>query len=358
MENFRFALGISNPSALRETVVEVPTVTWNDIGGLDKVKLELQETVQYPVEHPEKFLKYGMSPSKGVLFYGPPGTGKTLLAKAIANECQANFISIKGPELLTMWFGESEANVRDVFDKARAAAPCVMFFDELDSIAKARGGGSGDGGGAGDRVLNQILTEMDGMNAKKNVFIIGATNRPDQIDSALLRPGRLDQLIYIPLPDEEGRLSILEATLRKSPIGQDVDLRFLAKNTHGFSGADLTEICQRSAKLAIRESIESDIKRAREAKDGEENMEVEEDPVPYITKAHFEEAMGYARRSVSDQDIRRYELFAQNMQQSRSFGSTFKFPEGGAPSTGAGGSGTFGGNAGFQQQPDEEDLYA
>lgn len=157
MENFRFALGVSNPSALRETVVEVPTVTWADIGGLEKVKLELQETVSYPVEHPEKFIKYGMSPSKGVLFYGPPGTGKTMLAKAIANECQANFISIKGPELLTMWFGESEANVRDIFDKARAAAPCVMFFDELDSIAKARGGGGGDAGGAGDRVINQIL---------------------------------------------------------------------------------------------------------------------------------------------------------------------------------------------------------
>lgn len=201
MENFRHALGVSNPAALRETIVEVPTTSWDDIGGLEKVKQELQETVQYPVEHPEKFLKFGMQPSKGVLFYGPPGCGKTLLAKAIANECQANFISIKGPELLTMWFGESEANVRDVFDKARAAAPCVMFFDELDSIAKARGGsGGGDAGGAGDRVLNQILTEMDGMNAKKNVFVIGATNRPDQIDAALLRPGRLDQLIYIPLP--------------------------------------------------------------------------------------------------------------------------------------------------------------
>lgn len=186
-----------------------------------------------------------------------------------------------------MWFGESEANVRDVFDKARAAAPCVMFFDELDSIAKARGGSSGDGGGAGDRVLNQILTEMDGMNAKKNVFIIGATNRPDQIDSALLRPGRLDQLIYIPLPDEAGRLSILQATLRKSPVSKDVDLNFLAKNTHGFSGADLTEICQRSAKLAIRESIDADIRRAREKKEaGDEKMEedTEEDPVPEITR--------------------------------------------------------------------------
>lgn len=313
MDNFRFALGTSNPSALRETVVEVPTVTWDDVGGLEKVKQELQETVQYPVDHPEKFIKYGMSPSKGVLFYGPPGTGKTLLAKAIANECNANFISIKvcllmisiqynsltllqGPELLTMWFGESEANVRDVFDKARAAAPCVMFFDELDSIAKARGGGGGgDGGGAGDRVLNQILTEMDGMNAKKNVFIIGATNRPDQIDSALLRPGRLDQLIYIPLPDEPSRLSILTACLKKSPVAPEVDLNFLSKSTHGFSGADLTEICQRAAKLAIRESIDADIRKAREKaiKDeaaGEDQMEEdveEDDPVPQITRYAF-----------------------------------------------------------------------
>ncbi|KAG1738958.1 P-loop containing nucleoside triphosphate hydrolase protein [Suillus lakei] len=361
MDNFRFALGASNPSALRETAVEVPTVTWDDIGGLDKVKLELQETVQYPVEHPEKFLKYGMSPSKGVLFYGPPGTGKTLLAKAIANECQANFISIKGPELLTMWFGESEANVRDVFDKARAAAPCVMFFDELDSIAKARGGGSGDGGGAGDRVLNQILTEMDGMNAKKNVFIIGATNRPDQIDSALLRPGRLDQLIYIPLPDEVSRLAILKAALKKSPLSQDVDLAFLAKQTHGFSGADLTEICQRAAKLAIRESIESDIRRQREQKEKEDAEDAkmeedEEDPVPEITREHFEEAMKFARRSVSDQDIRRYEMFSQNLQQSRGFGNNFRFPEG-APSAGGAPSAPAG-NTGFADDSQDDDLYA
>ena len=193
-----------------------------------------------------------------------------------------------------MWFGESEANVRDVFDKARAAAPCVMFFDELDSIAKARGGSgaSGDGGGAGDRVLNQILTEMDGMNAKKNVFIIGATNRPDQIDSALLRPGRLDQLIYIPLPDEVSRLSILKACLKKSPVAPEVDLSFLAKNTHGFSGADLTEICQRAAKLAIRASIDADIQAAREKREREEaedtkmedDSEEAEDPVPQITR--------------------------------------------------------------------------
>ncbi|WVR04818.1 hypothetical protein IAU60_001830 [Kwoniella sp. DSM 27419] len=370
MENFRFALGVNNPSALRETVVEIPTTTWNDIGGLENVKRELQETVQYPVEHPEKFLKYGMSPSKGVLFYGPPGTGKTMLAKAIANECQANFISIKGPELLTMWFGESEANVRDVFDKARAAAPCVMFFDELDSIAKSRGGSGGDSGGASDRVLNQILTEMDGMNAKKNVFIIGATNRPDQIDSALLRPGRLDQLIYIPLPDEASRLSILQATLRKSPIAPGVDLNFLSKSTAGFSGADLTEICQRAAKLAIRASIEADMRKDRERKEkaeaeGAESADVDlmdaendEDEVPAITVEHFEEAMRFARRSVSDADIRRYEMFSTTLQQSRSFGNTFKvstgrlsmadvqFPESGQAQEGG---------ASFQNEADDDE---
>ncbi|KAF9212879.1 AAA ATPase cdc48 [Podila verticillata] len=362
MENFRYALGVSNPSALRESVVEVPTVTWNDVGGLEKVKQELQETVQYPVEHPEKFLKFGMSPSRGVLFYGPPGCGKTLLAKAIANECQANFISIKGPELLTMWFGESEANVRDVFDKARAAAPCVMFFDELDSIAKARGGSGGDAGGAGDRVLNQILTEMDGMNAKKNVFVIGATNRPDQIDNALLRPGRLDQLIYIPLPDEASRLAVLKSALRKSPVSTEINLDFIAKSTHGFSGADLTEICQRAVKLAIRENIEADIRRERERKergDDEAMDEDDDDLVPEITRAHFEEAMKFARRSVQDSDIRRYEMFAQNLQNSRGF-NTFKFPEGGvggsaAPTT----TGATESNAAFGQESSaDDDLYS
>merc|ERR1711975_116045 len=206
-DNMRFALQAGNPSSLRETVVEVPNVSWDDIGGLTDVKRELKELVQYPVEHPEKFEKFGMSPSRGVLFYGPPGCSKTLLAKAVANECQANFISVKGPELLTMWFGESEANVRETFQKARAAAPCVLFFDELDSIASARGGGGGDAGGAGDRVINQILTEMDGVGSKKQVYIVGATNRPDILDPAITRPGRLDQLIYIPLPDEPSRAS-------------------------------------------------------------------------------------------------------------------------------------------------------
>ncbi len=216
--------------------------------------------ILYPIEHPDKFYKFGMEPSKGVLFYGPPGCGKTLLAKAVANECSANFISIKGPELLTMYFGESEANVREVFDKAWSSAPCVLFFDELDSIGVARGNSQGDAGGASDRVINQLLTEIDGVGVKKNLFFIGATNRPDILDEALLRPGRLDQLIYIPLPDVKSRINIFKANLRKSPIAPDVDFNFLGKITEGFSGADITEICQKAAKMAVKESIAADIR--------------------------------------------------------------------------------------------------
>ena len=338
-EHFKAAMKMSNPSALRETTVEIPNVTWADVGGLESTKRELQELVQYPVNHPEKFRKFGLDAPRGVLFYGPPGCGKTMLAKAVANECQSNFISIKGPELLTMWFGESEANVRDVFDKARQAAPCVLFFDELDSVARARGSSVSDAGGAGDRILNQILTEMDGMGKKKQVFIIGATNRPDIIDPALMRPGRLDQLIYIPLPDEPSRLSIFKAVLRKSPLAPDVDLAFLASVTNGFSGADITEICQRAAKLAIRQSIDFVYRRqqaaeaaaaaAAAAADGQgadAAMDDDEpDPVPYITRAHFEEAMRYARRSVSDADMRKYQMFAQTLQQARGIGSDIKW---------------------------------
>merc|ERR1719329_881416 len=281
MDHFNSAMGQCNPSSLRETVVEVPNIKWDDIGGLEDVKRNLQEMILYPIDHPDKFEKFGMNPSRGVLFYGPPGCGKTLLAKAVANECQANFISIKGPELLTMWFGESEANVREVFDKARAAAPCVLFFDELDSVGVARG--SGEAGGAGDRVMNQLLTEIDGVGVKKNVFFVGATNRPELLDEALLRPGRLDQLIYIPLPDLPARQGILESTLRKSPIAPNVPLSFIGQKTEGFSGADLAELCQRAAKAAIRDAIAAD------------ELKGDDDPMDAgmgneIPRKHFEEA--------------------------------------------------------------------
>lgn len=370
MENFRFALGNSNPSALRETVVENVNVTWDDIGGLDTIKNELKETVEYPVLHPDQYQKFGLSPSKGVLFYGPPGTGKTLLAKAVATEVSANFISVKGPELLSMWYGESESNIRDIFDKARAAAPTVVFLDELDSIAKARGGSNGDAGGASDRVVNQLLTEMDGMNAKKNVFVIGATNRPDQIDPALLRPGRLDQLIYVPLPDELARLSILQAQLRNTPLEPGLDLLEIAKITNGFSGADLSYIVQRSAKFAIKDSIEAHIKLQKskpEVKQEDIDMtedskpaaeEEEEDPVPYITRAHFEEAMKTAKRSVSDAELRRYEAYSQQMQASRGQFTNFRFSEGegneGAQSNSNGNENA----AAFGSVEEDDDLYS
>lgn len=300
--NFDYAIQNTDPSSLRETVVQVPNVKWEDIGGLAEVKRELKETVQFPVDHAEKFLKFGMNPSKGVLFYGPPGCGKTLLAKAIASECKANFISIKGPELITMWVGESEANIRDIFDKARAAAPCVIFFDELDSIAKARSSNAGDSG-AMDRVINQLLSEMDGMNTKKNVFVIGATNRPDQIDPALMRPGRLDQLVYIPLPDRESRISILNACLRKTPTqNKEKNIEKLASITNGFSGADLNEICQRACKIAIREWIEEEVK--------ENDMEIEH--ARELKLKHFEDAMKNARKSVSEAELKRYESFSRS----------------------------------------------
>lgn len=251
-----------------------------------------------------------MSPSKGVLFYGPPGCGKTLLAKAVANECSSNFISVKGPELLTMWFGESEGNVREIFDKARAAAPCVLFFDELDSVGVARGAGGSSAGGAGDRVLNQLLTEMDGAGSKKNLFFIGATNRPEILDEALIRPGRLDQLIYIPLPDYIARVGIIKAVLRKSPVAKNVNLEFLAEQCEGFSGADMTELCQRSTKAAIREAIAAEEERRKLMVGNEDqNMMEMDDPVPEINRVHFEEAMANARKSVTDYDLTKFEQF-------------------------------------------------
>jgi transitional endoplasmic reticulum ATPase len=313
------ALSVCDPSTLRDNKIEVPNVKWEDIGGLEETKRELQEMVRYPIEHRHLFERFGMQASRGVLFYGPPGCGKTLMAKAIANECGANFISVKGPELLNMWFGGSEANVRNLFDKARAASPCILFFDEMDSIARSRGGGGGGGASeTSDRVINQILSEIDGMGSGKTLFIIGATNRPDILDPGIMRPGRLDQLIYIPLPDLESRVSIFKANLRKSPIADDVDIRQLAEVTDGFSGADITEICQRAAKNAIRDSIAAQIERQKRVDAGEltqEEADALPDPVPFITSAHFEASMSKARRSVSPEILEQYETFTQKQKQ-------------------------------------------
>jgi transitional endoplasmic reticulum ATPase len=354
-KHFEHAMGVVHPSSLRENQVgftscssdfhsfpllfsyfvanvilqvEVPDVHWEDVGGLEDVKRELHETVQYPVEHADKYIKFGMNPSKGVLFYGPPGCGKTLLAKAIANECGANFISIKGPELLTQWFGESEANVRELFDKARAASPCILMFDEMDSIAKTRGSGGPGGSEAGDRVINQILTEIDGVGARKNVFCIGATNRPDILDPAVIRPGRLDQLIYIPLPDLKSREAIFKAALRKAPLGPGVSTEVLARSTHGFSGADITEICTAASKLAIREAILFEEERLKKVEAGElDEDEGKADPKDLlIQKSHFNFAMSKARRSVSEKDLTLFEDFAEKQKAGRGEAVTnFKF---------------------------------
>jgi transitional endoplasmic reticulum ATPase len=348
-DHFLHALSVCDPSTLRDNKVEVrlsvllrplpfsglsyshnlrvcgsifrqvPDVKWADIGGLEDTKRELQEMVRYPIEHRGLFERFGMQASRGVLFYGPPGCGKTLMAKAIANECGANFISVKGPELLNMWFGGSEANVRELFDKARAASPCILFFDEMDSIARARGGGGAGGSSdTSDRVINQILSEIDGMGSGKTLFIIGATNRPDILDPGIMRPGRLDQLIYIPLPDHASRVSIFKANLRKSPIADDINMVQLADVTEGFSGADITEICQRAAKNAIRDSIAAGIERQRRVEAGEltqEEVDALPDPVPCITKAHFEASMSKARRSVGPDIVKQYDDFTAKTKQ-------------------------------------------
>jgi transitional endoplasmic reticulum ATPase len=317
-DHFNHALSVCDPSTLRDNKVEVPDVKWEDIGGLEETKRELQEMVRYPIEHRHLFERFGMQASRGVLFYGPPGCGKTLMAKAIANECGANFISVKGPELLNMWFGGSEANVRNLFDKARAASPCILFFDEMDSIARSRGSGGSGSSETSDRVINQILSEIDGMGSGKTLFIIGATNRPDILDPGIMRPGRLDQLIYIPLPDKESRVSIFKANLRKSPVADDVSIQKLADATDGFSGADITEICQRAAKNAIRDSITAGIERQKRVEAGEltqEEADALPDPVPCITRAHFEASMSKARRSVGPEIIAQYDEFSAKIKQ-------------------------------------------
>ena len=255
-DDFKSALKEIQPSALREVLVQVPDVKWDDVGGLDEAKQELQEAVEWPLKYPETFQKLGVRPPKGTLLYGVPGTGKTLLAKAVAHESEANFISIKGPELLSKWVGESEKGVREVFRKAKQTAPTVIFFDEIDSIASTRSGNDGDSG-VTKRVVNQLLTEMDGLEELEDVAIIAATNRPDIIDPGLMRPGRFDRHIKVDVPSEEARLAIFEVHTKNMPLAKDVNLKKLAKNTEGYVGADIEAVCREAAMLTLRNDLEA-----------------------------------------------------------------------------------------------------
>ncbi len=254
MNDFQESLKEIEPSAMREVLVEVPNVKWTDIGGLVEVKEELQEAIEWPLKYPEIFAHMNTSPPKGVLLYGPPGTGKTLLAKAVANESEANFISIKGPEVLSKWVGESERAVREVFRKARQASPTIIFFDELDSITPVRGTGLGSSQ-VTERVISQILTELDGLEELKDVVVIAATNRLDIVDPALLRPGRFDKLLSVPLPDLDARKDILKIHLDKKPLAENVKIDVLAEKTDGYTGADLAALANTTSMLVIKEHI-------------------------------------------------------------------------------------------------------
>ncbi|MFD1514149.1 AAA family ATPase [Halomarina rubra] len=255
--DFDAALRNTEPSALREVFVEVPDVTWDDVGGLAATTDRLRETIQWPLEYPEAFKRVSLQPAKGVLLYGPPGTGKTLLAKVVANEANSNFISIKGPELLNKYVGESEKGVREVFEKARANAPTVVFFDEIDAIAAERGGSSDNG--VSERVVSQLLTELDGLEELEDVVVVATTNRRDLLDEALLRPGRFDQHIHVTAPDEPARVKIFEVHTRDRPLAADVDLDTLAETTEGFVGADIEAVCREAAATAVREYVDGDV---------------------------------------------------------------------------------------------------
>jgi transitional endoplasmic reticulum ATPase len=285
--DFNQAIKDVMPSAMREVFLESPDVKWEDIGGLEGVKRELQEAVEWPLRYPDLYAKIGHTVPKGILLHGPSGTGKTMLAKAVATESEANFISVKGPELLSKWVGESERGIREIFRRARQAAPCVIFFDEIDSIAMARGGGMGGemgGGGMGtnDRVISQILTELDGISELHGVVVLAATNRPDMIDTALLRPGRFDRIVFVPNPDRRTRKRILDIYVTDKPIGTDVDLEKIADISDGFSGADTSAIVNTAVSLVLHEYLakyptpEEAAKHASEA---------------HVMMRHFEEAV-------------------------------------------------------------------
>jgi transitional endoplasmic reticulum ATPase len=268
------SLKVVRPSALREVLVEIPNVHWGDIGGLEHVKQELIEAVEWPLKHPDAFKRLGVKPPKGILLYGAPGTGKTLMAKAVAHESEANFISIKGPELLSKWVGESEKAVREIFKKARQTAPTIIFFDEIDSLVPRRGASSDSH--VTERVVNQLLTEIDGLEDLHDIVIIGATNRPDMVDTALLRPGRFDRIILTSVPDKKGRFDILKVHTKNMPL-KEVDLDYLAEQTEGFVGADIEALCREAAMLSLREDIKNKT----------------------ITADHFEQALMKVAPSVS-----------------------------------------------------------
>ncbi|MDD5193279.1 MAG: CDC48 family AAA ATPase [Candidatus Nanoarchaeia archaeon] len=281
-KDFEDALKVVRPSAMREVLVETPNINWNDVGGLDSIKQELKEAVEWPLKYPESFTRLGIRPPKGILLYGPPGTGKTLLAKAVAKESEANFIQVKGPELLSMWVGKSEEGVRKVFERARQVSPCIIFFDEMDSLASKRG--IEQGTKVTERVLNQLLAEMDGIEDLANVIVIGATNRPDMLDSALLRPGRFDRILLVGAPSKEGVEQIFNIHTKNMPLSKDVNKKEIINKIEGYVGADVESLVREAAMLALREDIE--------------NKEVK--------MKHFEEALKKVGASVSKSDIDRY----------------------------------------------------
>jgi len=270
--DFKDALKEVRPSALREVLVQVPNVTWDDVGGLESLKEELYEAVEWPLKHREAFEHTDVAAPKGILLYGPPGTGKTLIAKAVAHTTESNFISIKGPELLSKWVGESEKGIREIFRKARQASPCIIFLDELDSLAPSRSSGSSDSN-VTERVVSQLLTEIDGLEELQDVLIIGATNRVDLIDSALLRPGRFDRIIEVPLPDTKGRENIFKIHTKKKPLAEGVDFAKLVELTDGFSGAEIEGICNRAAMSSIRRYVDKKEKNVKSIKVTQEDFE-------------------------------------------------------------------------------------
>ena len=296
------AMKTIEPSAMREVFVEVPEVSYDDVGGLDDVKQELVESIEWPLSYSEVFEHLHTEPAKGILMYGPPGTGKTLLAKAVANASNSNFIAVKGPELLNKYVGESEKGVREVFKKARQNAPTVIFFDEIDAIAPERGGSLDSE--VTERVVSQLLTELDGIEELKNVKVIAATNRPDRMDKALLRPGRLDKIVEVPIPDEEARREIFAIHTRDAPLADDVDLDALARRTENYAGSDIEAVCREASMHAMRDYIGSGIEPDEIAESVGNVM---------ITMDDFEAALDEVRPSLNDDDRERYEQIAEDL---------------------------------------------